>query len=64
MIAVIKHDPAGQITGWMMGSDMPELRRRAESAMEKELAATFYRMEFIPARGKYEIAPGVVMLVD
>lgn len=64
MMTVIKQDSAGKITGWMMGHDLPELRRRAEQTFDHDLAGFFYRMELTPPRGKHEIEPGVTMLVE
>jgi hypothetical protein len=64
MICVVKQNTTGEITGWMMGSDMHELRRHAEQAFDSDLAALFYRMEFAPPPGKTQIAPGLTMLVD
>lgn len=64
MICVIKQAPTGEITGWMIGTDMHDLRRRAEQTFDHDLAGMLYRMEFVPTRGKHEIAPGVLMLVE
>lgn len=64
MICVVKQDAGGAITGWMMGSDMHDLRRRAQQTFDQELAGMFYRMEFTPERGKHHLAPGLVMLVE
>lgn len=63
MIAIIKQNEQGEITGWMMGSDTHELRRRAEAAMDHELAEMLYRMEF-PPLGKTVLSPGLTMLVE
>lgn len=63
MIAVIKQDAAGKITGWMLGADVHDLRRRAAQTFDADLAAMFYRMEF-PKEGKHELAPGLTMLVE
>lgn len=64
MICVVKQDAGGRIMGWMMGSDMHDLRRRAQQTFDNELAEIFYRMEFAPPRGKHTIAPGITMLVE
>lgn len=64
MIAVIKQAPNGEIVGWMFGTNMHDLRRKAEGALQRDLAEMFYRMEFAPPPGKHEIASGVTMLVD
>jgi hypothetical protein len=60
----VKHNERGDIAGWMMGTDMHDLRRRAEQTFDHDLAGMFYRMEFVPQPGKHVIAPGVTMLVE
>jgi hypothetical protein len=64
MICVVKQGMDGEITGWMMGADVPDLRRRAEQTFDHDLAALFYQMEFTPTPGKHVIAPGITMLVE
>jgi hypothetical protein len=64
MICVVKQNEQGEIVGWMMGTDMHDLRRRAEQTLDHELAGMFYRMEFTPPAGKHPIAPNVTMLVE
>ncbi len=63
MICILKHDLTGQLTGWMMGQDTHELRRRAQSLGEAALAEKLYRIEF-PAVGKRDLGNGYTMLVD
>jgi hypothetical protein len=63
MICVIKQNARGEITGWMMGTDTHDLRRRAQTTLDSELAGLFYQMEF-PPRAKTVIAPGITMLVE
>jgi len=63
MMCLIKTGPDGTITGWMIGVDSHDMRRRAGRVMDSDLAAMFYRLEF-PISGKHEIAPGMTLLVD
>lgn len=64
MICVIKQNAQGKIVGWMIGADMHDLRRRAQSTFDADLAGIFYRMEFAPPPGIHEIQPGLIMLVE
>jgi hypothetical protein len=64
MICVVKQNASGEITGWMMGTDIPDLRRRADQTLDHDLATLFYRMEFAPTAGKHQLAPGLTVLVE
>jgi hypothetical protein len=63
MMALINQDASGQITGWMISSDIHELRRRAEQAWGTDLASTHYALEH-PPFGATQIAPGITLLVE
>lgn len=63
MMCLIKQDPAGKITGWIFGTDIHDLRRKAQSIGEMSLAAELYRHEF-QAPGRTDLAPGLALLAD
>lgn len=62
MICIIKTQD-GEITGWIIGADTHDLRRKAEGAGEHQLAAILYSMEF-PPPGKHILTDKHTMLVD
>lgn len=63
MMALINQAASGAITGWMIGSDIHELRRRAERAWGTDIASTSYPLDSPPA-GATQIAPGITLLVE
>lgn len=50
----------GQITGWILGTDVHDLRRKAP---DEATAAMLYRMEF-PPTGKHDLGDGYFLLVQ
>lgn len=54
----------GEVTGWIIASDVHEARRLAHDADERDLAGHLYRMEFTPPPGRYELPTGHLMLVQ
>jgi hypothetical protein len=63
MMALINQDASGQITGWMIASDIHELRQRAEQAWGTDIASTSYALGSPPS-GATQIAPGITLLVE
>lgn len=55
---------SAEIRGWIIAVDLPEARRQADGAMERDLATELYRMEFDPAPGKYTLRTGHILLVS
>ena len=63
MMALINQNAAGKITGWMIGSDIHEMRQRAERAWGTDIASTSYALDK-PPLGATQIAPGITLLVE
>lgn len=63
MMALIHQDASGEITGWMLGSDIQELRQRAEQAWGTDFASSTYALDH-PPKGATQIAPGITLLVE
>jgi hypothetical protein len=63
MLAIINQAASGDITGWMIGSDIHELRQRAERAWGTDIASTLHALEH-PPEGATKIAPGITLLVE
>jgi hypothetical protein len=63
MMALINQNASGEITGWMIASDIHELRHRAEQAWGTDIASTSYALD-TPPLGATHIAPGITLLVE
>lgn len=63
MMALINQAASGTITGWMIGSEIHELRLRAERAWGTDIASTLHTLEHLP-KGATQIAPGLTLLVE
>jgi hypothetical protein len=63
MMALINQNASGEITGWMIASDMHELRERADRAWGTDIASTSYALGS-PPPGATQIAPGITLLVE
>jgi hypothetical protein len=72
MICILKHNPVGDLSGWIIATDIADARRRADLAGERNLAECLYRMDGqAPRPGKYPLwiinvadCGTYVMLVD
>ena len=56
-------DRGGNITGWIIASDIDDACRQADGAGERDLAAALYRMGIAPPAGKHVLPTGHVLLV-
>jgi hypothetical protein len=63
MICILKMTSA-EIDGWIIATDIDDARRQAQGTWNNDLAATLYRMTFIPTAGKHAIPGGYIMLVS
>jgi hypothetical protein len=63
MICILKMN-GQEIAGWLIAHDTDEARRSAEFQGSHDLAAALYRVPFPCPRGRHEICPGYLMLVD
>ena len=62
MICILRMNGT-EITGWIIGIDTQDARRKAHAAGIMDLAEQLYRMEVAP-RGRTELPGGYVMLTD
>jgi len=62
VIAIVKIEN-GDITGWIVATDIHEARRQAAATFQNDLAEQLYRMELDPGPGKMQLGPGVFLLV-
>jgi len=60
MICILKMN-GHEIEGWIIATDVDDARRQAA---DQSLAATLYRMGFVPRPGKYPLSGGYLMLVS
>lgn len=51
------------IEGWIIGTDLDDLRRRAQANGEMSLAAELYSLYEVPP-GKHILNSGFILLVD
>ena len=60
-LCILKYE-AGEIVGWIIATDIHDARRKANGAMERDLANILYQMEFTPEAGKHDLDNGYILL--
>lgn len=64
MICILRIGPDKEIKGWVMDTNIDDIRRTLHATGETELAQMLYRMTFAPRPGKHDLGGGYVMLVS
>ena len=59
----LEHRPCDEVAGWIIGTDVHDLRCKAYAAGDYELAQELYRFEFVQP-GKHVLRTNHVLLVS